>query len=287
MIRHRGAFALPFFILAAALPVVPSALRAQEVRDRLASRIVVTATRYPIAPDSVASTVTVLRGDDPRGKGSASSATPCGRCRAPTWSRAGLRRRHLALRARGESDYVKVLVDRVPVNQPGGFYDFASLRPTTSSGSRCCGDRGRALRIGRDRRRDPDRHPPGRPRVQVAASGEGAASAARAGKRRRWGVRPRWSASLSRLTSDGTYDFNNDYRNTVASGRFGVRPGERTTVSLTGTTTTRSITSPRISPYARGPESIHHRSDLRLRPRPRPALSEAVESRLLLAGATS
>ena len=27
----------------------------------------------------------------------------------------------------GESDYVKVLVDGVPVNQPGGFYDFGSL----------------------------------------------------------------------------------------------------------------------------------------------------------------
>src|SRR5690606_26155883 len=28
----------------------------------------------------------------------------------------------------GESDYVQVLVDGVPVNQPGGAYDFAHLR---------------------------------------------------------------------------------------------------------------------------------------------------------------
>jgi vitamin B12 transporter len=39
---------------------------------------------------------------------------------------------------------------------------------------------------------------------------------------------------LSRLTSDGTYEFNNDYRNTAASGRFQVRAGERTTLSLSG-----------------------------------------------------
>ena len=72
--------------------------------------------------------MTVLRGDDLRARGirfvgdalrqvPGAQVVQGGPFGAPT---------SLFLRG-GESDYVKVLVDGVPVNQPGGSYDFASL----------------------------------------------------------------------------------------------------------------------------------------------------------------
>jgi vitamin B12 transporter len=239
MIRHRRAFALPLFTLAAVLTVAPSALRAQEVRDTASlPEIVVTATRYPIAPDSVASTVTVLRGDDLRAEGIRFVGDALRQVPGAHVVQGGPYGAATSLFVRGgESDYVKVLVDGVPVNQPGGFYDFASL--TTDNIERIEVLRGPgSVLYGSDAiagviqivTRQGDHG------VQVAASGEGGSfgsarwEASALGGSERLG----WSASLSRLTSDGTYDFNNDYRNTVASGRFSVRPGERTTVSLTG-----------------------------------------------------
>ena len=197
-----------------------------------------TATRYPIAPDSVASTVTVLRGDDLRAEGIRFVGDALRQVPGAHVVQGGPYGAATSLFVRGgESDYVKVLVDGVPVNQPGGFYDFASL--TTDNVERIEVLRGPgSVLYGSDAiagviqivTRQGDHG------VQVAASGEGGSFGSA-----RWeasalggGERLGWSASLSRLTSDGTYDFNNDYRNTVASGRFSVRPGERTTVSLTG-----------------------------------------------------
>jgi vitamin B12 transporter len=60
-----------WFAIAALFSLAPHALAGQEVAGDTASlpEIVVTATRYPVAPDSVASTVTVLRGVDLRAQG--------------------------------------------------------------------------------------------------------------------------------------------------------------------------------------------------------------------------
>ena len=54
----------------ACLGLIPAVLAAQEPADttRLAE-IVVTATQYPTTPDSVAATVSVIRGDDLRARG--------------------------------------------------------------------------------------------------------------------------------------------------------------------------------------------------------------------------
>ena len=45
--------------------------------------------------------------------------------------------------------------------------------------------------------------------------------------------RTRYSLGIERFTTDGSYDFNNDFDNTVVSGRFDVRPDEATDLSLT------------------------------------------------------
>ena len=214
MIRHRGAFAFPFLMVAAALPVAPSALRAQEVRDTASlPEIVVTATRYPIAPDSVASTVTVLRGDDLRAEGIRFVGDALRQVPGAHVVQGGPYGAATSLFVRGgESDYVKVLVDGVPVNQPGGFYDFASL--TTDNVERI-----EVLRVtgsvlyGSDAiagviqivTRQGDHG------VRVGPRrAKGAASAARAGKRRRWaGVsasdgRPRSRASPATAPTTST-----------------------------------------------------------------------------------
>lgn len=226
-------------MLATVLLTVPSAIAAQETGDTTSlPEIVVTATRYPVAPDSVASTVTVLRGEDLRAQGirfvgDALRQTPGAHVvqGGPFGAAASL-----FLRG-GESDYVKVLVDGVPVNQPGGFYDFASL--TTDNVERVEILRGPgSVLYGSDaiagvvqivtREGDGGLH--------VDAAGEGGSFGSA-----RWeasalggGDDLGWSASLSRLTSDGTYALNNDYRNTSASGRLRVEAGARTTLGLTG-----------------------------------------------------
>jgi vitamin B12 transporter len=224
---------------AALLLVLPSGLAAQEVRDTAAlPEIVVTATRYPVAPDSVAATVTVLRGDDLRAQGIRFVGDALRQVPGAQVVQGGPYGSAASLFVRGgESDYVKVLVDGVAVNQPGGFYDFASL--TTDNVERIEVLRGPgSVLYGSDAiagvvqivTRQGDEG------IQVGAAGEGGSfgsarwEASALGGHDGFG----WSASLSRLTSDGTYEFNNDYRNTVASGRLHARPGERTTLGLSG-----------------------------------------------------
>jgi vitamin B12 transporter len=239
MLRLRRSSATAPLLLPAILLAAPGAARGQEVRDTASlPEIVVTATRYPVAPDSVASTVTVLRGDDLRAQGIHFVGDALRQVPGAHLVQGGPYGAAASLFVRGgESDYVKVLVDGVPVNQPGGFYDFGSL--TTDNVERIEILRGPgSVLYGSDAiagvvqivTRQGDRG------VRLEAAGEGGSFGSA-----RWqasalggGERLGWSASLSRLTSDGTYEFNNDYRNTVASGRFSARPGDRTSLSLTG-----------------------------------------------------
>jgi vitamin B12 transporter len=225
--------------LALTLLSVPPTLAAQVAGDTTSlPEIVVTATRYPVAADSVASTVTVLRGDDLRAQGIRFVADALRQVPGASVVSGGPFGSATSLFLRGgESDYVKVLVDGAPVNQPGGFYDFGSL--TTDNVERIEVLRGPAsVLYGSDAitgvvqivtRR-------GGEGLRLSAAGEGGSFGSA-----RWeasalggGEALDWSASLSRITSDGTYEFNNDYRNTVASGRLGAALGDHTTVGLSG-----------------------------------------------------
>ena len=226
-------------LLAVALPCAPATVAAQEAGDTASlPEIVVTATRYPVAADSVASTVTVLRGDDLRAQGIRFVADALREVPGAHVVQGGPFGATASLFVRGgESDYVKVLVDGVPVNQPGGFYDFGSL--TTDNVERIEVLRGPAsVLYGSDAiagvvqivTRD------GGEGMRLSAGGEGGSFGSA-----RWeasalggGEALGWSASLSRLTSDGTYDFNNDYRNTVAGGRLRAQVGDRTALGFSG-----------------------------------------------------
>jgi vitamin B12 transporter len=137
----------------------------------------------------------------------------------------------------GESDYVKVLIDGVPVNQSGGSYNWANL--TTDNVERIEVLRGPGSVIyGSDAvtgvvqiftRRGADG-------VALEAGGEaGTFGTVNGHAALLGGTRSlSYSADASRISTDGTYPFNNNYGNTVLSGSVRSLPDARSDVSVSG-----------------------------------------------------
>src|SRR2546425_5083359 len=116
-------------VFVAALAVAPLVLQAQEPVDtaRLGP-IVVTAERLPIPAAAVPAAVTVLSGAALRAQGIRTVADALRTVPGGTVVASGSFGAQTSLFVRGgESDYVKVLIDGVPQNQPGGAFDFAHL----------------------------------------------------------------------------------------------------------------------------------------------------------------
>jgi vitamin B12 transporter len=134
----------------------------------------------------------------------------------------------------GESDYVKVLVDGVPLNEPGGAYDFAHL--TLDNVDRIEVLRGPAsVLYGSDA-------VSGVVQVFTRAGGRQLAAGARAGtlgtveldaaveaggSTAGFGLGARWTGS------DGLYALNNRYDNRALSARARLAPDDRTDIGLT------------------------------------------------------
>jgi vitamin B12 transporter len=198
--------------------------------------VVVTATRFPVPVDIVASAVTVIGGVELRAQGVRSIAEALrqvpGVAVVETGSFGG--QTSLFLRG-GESDYVKVLLDGVPLNQPGGGLDLADL--TTDNVDRIEVVRGPAsVLYGSDAMTGViqifTRTGQGAPRVGAElragtyGTTEGAVEIG-------GGARAvSYSARASRFGSDGLYPYNNQYRNAVVSARVRVAPDARTDASL-------------------------------------------------------
>jgi vitamin B12 transporter len=214
------------------------ALTVQQPKDTVVLKpVVVTATRVPIAADLVASAVTVLRGTDLVAQGIRTVAqaleTVPGAHVVETGSFGG--QTSLFMRG-GESDYTKVLLDGVPLNQAGGTIDLAHL--TIDNVERIEIVRGPAsvlygtdavtgvvqifTRTGQGPARlGADLH------AGTYGSAEGALDMA-------GGSRTiNYSARVSRFSSDGLYPYNNQYRNSVVSARVRLAPDARTDASLT------------------------------------------------------
>ncbi|HWC72292.1 MAG TPA: TonB-dependent receptor [Gemmatimonadales bacterium] len=199
--------------------------------------IVVTATRVPMASDALPSAVTVLRGSDLvrdgiRTVGDALQLVP-GASIVETGSYGG--QTSLFMRG-GESDYVKVLLDGVPLNQAGGGIDLANL--TTDNVDRIEILRGPAsVLYGSDAMTGV---------VQIFTKA-GAASRTRLGAELRAGTygstdaafdagggsnTVTYSARVSRFFSDGLYSYNNQYRNSVISAGLKYTPDPKSDVHL-------------------------------------------------------
>ena len=231
----RVLFAVPSMLAAQQPPQPP-----QPPKDSaVLAPVVVTATRLPQPAADVPAAVTVLRGADLRAKGigtvlEALRDVP-GAAVVQTGSFGG--QTSLFLRG-GQSNYVKVLVDGVPVNQPGGSFDFANL--TTDNIDRIEVVRGPAsVLYGSDAVTGVvqifTRPGTGAPRGRAEASVRGGTygtlvwdAAASGGTEA-----ASYSISLSRFESDGTYPFNNRYHNTVFSGLARVALPDRTDAKLT------------------------------------------------------
>jgi len=209
---------------------------AQERRDTTElAPIVVTATRAPLPASRLGSRVTVLTAADLEAAGHATVAAALEGLAGLAVARTGGPGSATAVFLRGgESDYVKVLVDGVPLNEPGGAYDFAHL--TTDNVERIEIVRGPAsvlygsdavagvvhlvTRTGGSRRAAQVRAGTyGTVETEATLGGEaGGASYGLAGAWRR---------------ADGLYPVNSGYEHTSVAARLRVEPASGTSADVT------------------------------------------------------
>jgi len=214
------------------------ALTVQQPKDTVVLKpVVVTATRVPIAADLVASAVTVLRGADLVAQGIHTVAqaleTVPGAHVVETGSFGG--QTSLFMRG-GESDYTKILLDGVPLNQAGGTIDLAHL--TTDNVDRIEIVRGPvSVLYGTDAvtgvvqifTRTGHSFPQVGAELRGGTYGATTVALDVVGGSRHIS----YSALVSRFSADGLYPFNNNYRNKVGIARIQVTPDARTDASLT------------------------------------------------------
>ena len=216
----------------AALACLARTAPAQEPGDTVRLReIVVTATRLPTPREHVASAVTVLDGGALRARGvtrvlEALREVP-GIAVVQSGSLGGVA--SLFLRG-GESDFVRVLVDGVPVNQPGGAVNLADL--SLDNVDRIEIVRGPAsVLYGSDAVTGVvqifTRRGGGAAALQAAARagsyGTRVGEVSFAGGRGPLGV----SAGVSRVTAGGVYPTNNGYESWTASALARLVAGAR------------------------------------------------------------
>lgn len=243
-----------FLTLAAAAPAVTIAQTQPKDTVRL-PEIVVTPTRVPTARASVATSVTVLTGRQLQERGITSVAEALREVAGASVSQPGSFGALASLFLRGgESDYTSVLVDGVPLNQPGGSVSLADL--TTDNVERIEIVRGPAsvlygsdavsgvVQIFTRRGRGPLRVEAAveSGRYQAVTPGAGAARGGPERTALRWetdvaggndGVG--YAFSVSRNSTAGLYGatgFDNSYRNTAASGLLRAELDQRTDASL-------------------------------------------------------
>jgi len=214
-------------------------LVAQDFPDTVRLReVVVTATRLPTPLAATTAAVTVLTGDELKAHGFATVADALRLVPGADVVESGPRGGTTSLFLRGgESGYVRVLLDGVPLNPPGEAYDFANL--TTDDVERIEIVRGPAsvlygsdavsgvVQVFTRQGLGPARWDAsarggtfGSRGLDIGVTGGGAGGIA-AG-----------SLSWSRFQTDGIYAFNNRYRNDVASGSVRLAPDARTTARL-------------------------------------------------------
>src|SRR5688572_8582950 len=216
------------FRLAALAALVALPLHAQEAADTAAlPDLVITATPVPVRPDALTAAVTVLSGRDLRERGIHFVHDALREVPGLTVVQQGSWGSVTSLFARGgESDYVKVLIDGVPANQPGGGFDFAAL--TTQNVDRIEIVRGPASVMHGSDAVTGVVHiitRSGASRISGWGSAGGGSHGSHAIEGSVAGGSPSvgWSFGASRFGTRGTYAFNNDFGNTAASAKVTAR----------------------------------------------------------------
>ncbi len=118
-----------FVALIFALPAVATSNAAAQARDTAQlGTVVVSASKVPRAAGTLSQAVTVLSGDDLRARGVMRVSDALREVPGASLVQSGSYGAVTSLFLRGgESRYTKVLIDGVPVNAPGGFFDFSHL----------------------------------------------------------------------------------------------------------------------------------------------------------------
>ncbi len=223
-----------------ALAVLAAPLAAQQ-RDTATTlpEIVITATRVPTPTSDLATRVTVLTGKDLLRAGYTSladalRATPS----LDVVDESAFGSQTSVFMRGGESDYVKVLVDGVPVNEPGGAYDFANLSLDDVRRVEIVRGPGSVL-YGSDAvagviqifTRSGLREETSSVGAAVRGGTYGSTDARVSGVMRAGNLG--FSGAVHRFSDDGLYAFNNQYRNTTAAGHLTWLADPRTRVELT------------------------------------------------------
>src|SRR5436190_19600041 len=217
--------------------------------------VIVTATRVPLSRAALPVAVTVVTGEELRARGIVRVSEAIENATSAYVAQSGSPGASTSLFLRGgESKYVKVLVDGVPANDPGGAYDFASL--TTDNVERIEIVRGPAsvlygadavtgvvhvitrrgagpasgeveLSAGMAPRDTAGTGARGRPVVPrfdaTARTSGGVGAGALAGS---------YSVALGHHASNGLYELNNELRDNVLSARGEFQPTSRTAARL-------------------------------------------------------
>jgi vitamin B12 transporter len=231
--------------------VVAGVVNAQQTSDTArVAPIIVSATRAPMSASTLPVAVTVVTSDELQLRGITTVSEALREVTSAYIAQSGSQGAQTSLFLRGgESKYVKVLIDGVPVNDPGGAYDFASL--TTDNVDRIEIVRGPVsvihgadavtgvvnvvTRRGTASRVDADLRMGTMPRDARAGASDRATQTVDATVGA-FGLTSSgsYSLALARHGTDGLYVVNNAYASTVVSGAFDLAPSAVTRLSITG-----------------------------------------------------
>ena len=232
----RAVFALlPFLLLPFLL--LPESAQGQISPIELEG-FVVTGAPVPRAEGTVASHVTVLSGEDLRMRGVPRVLEALSEIPGLVVVQGGSYGSVASTFFRGaESDHVKILVDGVTMNQAGGAYDLSGLpmsdveriEVVRGPASALYGSDAMAGVIHVITRR-------GRGPLQGTLSSSGGSyGTLNLGADLRGGTdRVGYSLSFARETTDGILPFNNQFENTVFSGKLQANPDDKTRLRLSG-----------------------------------------------------
>lgn len=199
--------------------------------------VVVTPSRSSRSLDRVSSATTVISGDELRARGTRFVLDALRDVPGVSVAQVGPFGGVASLFLRGgNSNDVKVLVDGVPLNQPGGSFDFADL--TTEDVERIEIVRGPAsVLYGSDAVSGV---------IQIITRSGGGPSGVRASARggtfgtseldagvSGGGSHGSYSLGAGRIETDGTYPFNSHYRNGTVSGRVDAAPDSLSDLGVT------------------------------------------------------
>lgn len=247
----RSGTAIPVITAALALATAPTLAQTPPDTVRLAE-IVVTATRGPLPRAAVPAAVTVLEGDALRRRGIRQVTQALRSVPGVALARSGSSGALASLFVRGgESNYVRVLIDGVAINEPGGAVDLSHI--AAAEVERIEIVRGpTSVLYGSDAVAGviqifTRRGSAGTPRIEAAveaglservgsaAAADGPLGLDRVGERSTaidWSAAVagtagavRYAASFARHEDEGAYALNNAYDRVAANARLGVSAG--------------------------------------------------------------